>query len=329
MPFFDRPLHELQNYLPQVHEPGNFDRFWQDTLEDARRYPLDPVFEVHDAGLKVIDCYDVTFSGYNGQRIKGWYLRPAATTSPLPCVVEYLGYGGGRGFPFEWLVWPASGYAFFVMDTRGQGSGMSSGVTPDIADEVNPHPPGFMTQGILNPQQYYYRRLFTDAVRAVETVRSREDVDTARIAVTGNSQGGGIAIAVAGLVSDIAMCMPGVPFLCHFRHGIGKASSGPYLEIVRYLFSHRDDVELVLNTLDYFDGINFATRIQARSLFSVGLMDTICPPSTVFAAYNHIQAPKHIAVYPYNEHEGGGGYFIEEKRRFMATITHSPPAMIS
>ena len=91
----------------------------------------------------------------------------------------------------------------------------------------------------------------------------------------------------------------------------------PYLEIVTYCKAHRDQVETVFHTLSYFDGVNFAARSHARALFSVGLMDDICPPSTVFAAYNHFAGPKEIRVWPYNGHEGGGAYQSDEKVKFL------------
>jgi len=111
--------------------------------------------------------------------------------SPVPCLVEYIGYGGGRGLPHEWLLWSAAGYAHFVMDTRGQGSSWRSGDTPDREpDGSNPQYPGFMTRGILDPQTYYYRRVFIDAVRALEAARTHPAIDPQRVAVLGGSQGG-------------------------------------------------------------------------------------------------------------------------------------------
>ena len=101
-------------------------------------------------------------------------------------MVEYIGYGGGRGFPTDWLLWSSAGYAHLVMDTRGQGSAWRNGDTPDAApDGGNAHFPGFMTQGVLDPKTYYYRRVFVDGVRAVEAARSHPAIDAARIALTG------------------------------------------------------------------------------------------------------------------------------------------------
>lgn len=319
--FVDMPQSDLEQYQPDRVEPANFDSFWQNTLAEARSFPLNPRFEPVDYGLKTVECFDVIFNGFGGQPIKGWLLLPHHRKEPLPCVVEYIGYGGGRGLPYNWLSWSAAGYAHLVMDTRGQGSGWQTGDTPDPEPNgSNPHHPGYMTKGILDPHTYYYRRLFTDGVRALETAKSHTAVDADNIILTGGSQGGGITIAVGALLSEeITAVLPDVPFLCHYRRATEISDAYPYQEITRYCRVHRDKIETVFNTLSYFDGVNFASRITAPALFSVGLMDPVCPPSTVYAAYNHLASShKQIIVYPYNEHEGGGTVQFMEKLKFLA-----------
>ncbi len=304
--YFDLSLNELQTYNPVLGEPVDFDQFWATTLENARSYPLNAVFTRVSNHLTLIDTFDVSFCGYGGQEIKGWFLVPKGSSGKLPCVVEFIGYGGGRGHPEDWLLYPSAGYAFFVMDTRGQGSTWRTGDTPDIEiDGGNPQIPGVMTRGILSKETYYYRRVFTDAVRAVEAARSHALVDPARIAVAGGSQGGGITLAAAGLVPDIKLALPDVPFLCNFPRAVTLVDTHPYAEIREYLMRHRNNEEAVWKTLSYFDGRSFARRAHMRSLFSVGLMDEICPPSTVYSAYNLWSGPKDIRVWPYNNHEGG------------------------
>lgn len=321
MAFFDLPLDQLQAYKPERGEPLDFDAFWQSTLTETRRHDLTARFTPLDCGMKWIDVFDVTYAGYGGQEIKGWFLLPSGSKGKLPCVVEYIGYGGGRGSPWTWLTWPAAGYATFVMDTRGQGSTWQPGHTPDPEPEgANPFHPGFMTRGILDPKTYYYRRVFTDAVRAIEAAVSHPVVDAERIAVTGGSQGGGITIAAAGLSPLVKVAMPDVPFLCHYRRATQLVDTLPYGEISNFCKVHRDRIEQVFQTLTYFDGMSFAARATGSALFSVGLMDTICPPSTVFAAYNHYAGPKQIKVYEYNNHEGGVSFQTEAKLAFVRSI---------
>lgn len=326
MALFDKPLDELRTYAPAREEQGDFDAFWTETLAAARSHDLNAQFVPVHSGLRTLDVFDVTYSGYGGQAIKGWLVLPAEREQPLPVVVEYIGYGGGRGLPFDWLLWGSAGFAHFIMDTRGQGSAWSKGDTPDPeSDGSNPQYPGFMTRGVLDPKTYYYRRVFTDALRAVEAAAGHPAVDEMRVAVTGGSQGGGIALAVAGLapglLDDIVkVAMPDVPFLCHYRRATEIVDTHPYQEIVRFCKVQRDQVDTVFRTLSYFDGVNFAARATAHSLFSVALMDDICPPSTVFAAYNHYRGPKDIQVWPFNNHEGGQSFQNAAKLKFLRSL---------
>jgi cephalosporin-C deacetylase len=114
---FDLPLEQLREYRPQRDEPSDFDAFWSSTLAEARRHPLAAQFEPYDVGLTTVESFDVTFAATEVSR-----LRPAATASRARVAyraVEYIGYGGGRGSPLDWLVWPAG---LRTSDTRGQGS---------------------------------------------------------------------------------------------------------------------------------------------------------------------------------------------------------------
>jgi cephalosporin-C deacetylase len=302
----DLPIDELRGYQPALSEPADLDAFWADTLAGQAQPPA-ATFRPAQAGLRVIDTFDVTFAGYGGNPVRGWLHLPAGPGGRLPCVVQYVGYGGGRGLAHENVLWAAAGYAHFIMDTRGQGAGWSVGDTAD-PDPSGPSHPGFMTRGILDPATYYYRRLYVDAVRAVDAVRSHDRVDGTRIAVTGRSQGGGLSLAVAGLRDDLAAVMPDVPYLSHFRRAISVAERGPYLEIAHYLKVDRRRLDDVLATLDYFDVASIGRRATAPALFSVGLQDEICPPSTVFAAYNYYGGDKEIREYAFNDHEGGEGF---------------------
>ncbi|AFZ67620.1 acetylxylan esterase [Deinococcus peraridilitoris] len=320
MAYFDLPEHELRTYRPPRHEPTDFDAFWARTLAESRERAQDPQFVPVEALLATLEVFDVTFSGALGSPVRGWLVLPRQRTGPLPCVVEFIGYGGGRGLPHEWLLYASAGYAHFVMDTRGQGSGWRQGDTPDEGSGGEPHLGGFMTLGLHDPHRYYYRRVYTDAARAVETARTHPAVDASRVAVTGGSQGGGLALAAAALMPDVQACLPDVPFLCHFERALRITDSFPYGEIAQYLRIHRDATQAAMHTLSYFDGLHFAARARARALFSVGLMDDICPPSTVYAAFNHYGGEKRMVEYPFNRHEGGQAHQDLKKIHFLREV---------
>ena len=305
MPLTDLTLAELWDFRPEVADPADFESFWGDTLAEARAAATPPRLEPAAGPVTELRISDLTFSGFGGEPIRAWVTRPL-DDAPRPAVVEFLGYGGGRGLPGERLHWATAGFVHVVMDTRGQGAQWGSGgQTPD------PHgsgssASGFLTRGVESPATYYYRRLMTDAVRLVDVVAELPGVDASRIAVTGVSQGGGLTLAVAGLSDRVVAALPDVPFLCHFRRSAERTPSPPFTEIGRYLAVHRDRVEQVFSTLAYFDGVAFARRAEVPALFSVALHDDVVLPSSVFAAYNHYRAAdRDLAVYEFNGHEGG------------------------
>jgi cephalosporin-C deacetylase len=324
MPLTDLPLDALRSYRPEVRRPADFDAFWTETIESARDAGagVAPVVVPADTPVTGLVVEDLTFPGFAGDPVRAWVTRPVGATEPLPVVVEFLGYNGGRGLPGERVSWALAGYVHVVMDTRGQGSGWGSGGdTPDPHGSA-PHIGGWMTSGIGSPAEHYYRRVYTDAVRLVDAVRTLPGVDATRIALTGGSQGGGITIAAAALVEahvgPITALLPDVAFLSDWENGTAVAVGGPYRELAQYLSVHRDAIDTVWDTAAYFDGVHFAAGITAPALFSVALMDDVVPPRTTFAAYNALgSADKEIEVYPYNGHEGGGFRHWERQVAFL------------
>lgn len=324
MPAFDLPLPELERHRPEPDEPADFDTFWRDTLTADQGEPLVSAHPV-DTGLRLVRTWDVTFRGFAGDPVRAWFSRPAGTDEPLPAVVEYVGYGRGRGLAHERLTWVNAGYAHLLMDNRGQGDQYGNGgATPD-PHATAPGGPGPAVRGLLSPRTYHYRRLITDAVRAVAAVRALPGVDPARTAVVGNSQGGGLALAVAGLVPDLAAAVVTAPFLCGVRRALDLTDTGPYGEVAAYLSVHRGAEEAALRTLSYVEGVSFARRAHAPAHFGTGLRDTVCPPSGAYAAFNRYaeltggaDARTEIHAYPFNGHEGGEAEQVRRQLHWLS-----------
>jgi len=309
-------------------EPADFDAFWTATLDDARRFPPEVRRAAVDSGLRLVTVEDVTFPGWGGQPVRAWLLRPSAADGPLPLVVQYCGYGGGRGAPLDHLAWASAGFAHLVMDTRGQGDDTPDEHRPAALARAGPDG-AHVVRGIVAPATYYYRRLITDAVRAVECLRLEPFVDATRVAVAGASQGGGLALAAAALAEGVALLLCDIPFLCHWARAVQVADRGPYAEVSRYLAEHPERAGAAMATLRYFDGLSFAARAGAPASFSVALRDRVCPPSTVLRAFHaYAGADKDLAVLPHNGHEGGGAHQLRRNLIRARALLDAPPAAL-
>lgn len=295
-------------------EPEDFDEFWRDTIARTRSFPLDLTVTAHPTHLTRIDVFDVSFRGFGGTPLRAWLRVPQGATEPLPGLVQFFGYGNGRGHALRDLRWAAAGYAHLVVDARGQGHGD----TDDDHADGGPSAGGFLTRGIRSPEEYYYRRVYADAVRAVDALRSLDVVDPTRVGAVGASQGGGIALAIAGLVPDLAAVIVQAPFLCELDRAATLSREHPYSLLTQYFADRRVGTRAALDTLRYFDGVNHAKRATAPALLSTGMLDGIAPPETVLPAFTAYGGEKTVVLWPYNGHEAGGDLDEENALEFAA-----------
>lgn len=146
-----------------------------------------------------VEIYDVSLAGFGGDPIQAWLTWAQVGDEPQPAVVEFVGYGGGRDLPGTYLHWADTSTC---SSTSEAGLRLGGGGT--TSDPQGTGPKRRRVHGAVeHPESYYYRRVFTDAVRAVQVVRTISRVDRAKVSVARISQGGGISLAVAGLVNDL------------------------------------------------------------------------------------------------------------------------------
>jgi cephalosporin-C deacetylase len=297
MPSIDMPLDQLRQYKPTLYRQEDFESFWETTLAQSGKQSLNAELIPFDLPTRGLECFAVRFDGFGGGRLAGWYLRPGER-GKYPGLCVYHGYSGRGARPLDLIPYAALGFCVLSLDCRGQ-----NGQSQDSAVYPEGHHVGWMTAGIRDARTYYYRHVYADAVRGLEVLAHREEVDANRLAVMGASQGGGLALAVAALSRKPILALADIPFLCDFRRSITIAPAGPYPEISGFLKSFPDLYEQVLRTLSYFDCLNLAPWITCRTVISNGLWDDVCPPSSIYGVYNHITAEKRIEVYPFHKHE--------------------------
>lgn len=318
MPLVDLPLAELEHYQGRNPRPGDFDAYWDSGI--AEMHALDGQVELTpvDIGARSAEAFELRFTGVGGGRVFAKYLRPKGAKG-CPAVLQFHGYSWHSGDWTDKLGLVANGFCVAAMDCRGQG-----GRSHDDHSVLGTTLRGHIIRGLDDsPEKLYYRRVFLDTAQLARIVMGFDEVDATRVAAMGGSQGGALTLACAALEPSIRKIAPAYPFLCDYRRVWEMDLSVAAYEELRTFFRFHDPLhereEEIFTRLGYIDCQHLAPRIRAETLMAVGLMDTICPPSTQYAAFNKIPAPKRTVIYPDFGHEGLPG-FNDETFKFVSEL---------
>lgn len=262
-----------QAHRTSVRRPADFDEFWSGLLRQLDELPLAASVEhLAHRSTATVDTFEIHYDSIDGIRIAGWYCLPRHLEPPYPALLLAPGYVSEPDIPKQWA---DRGYAALGLAPRGK---LRSNT------QYDPGYPGLLTHNLVDRNTYAYRGFYLDAVRAVDFVAERPEVDRSRIGIHGSSQGGALAVVVAALRPELIRCASaGAPYLCGFLDAAGLTRSQPYEEINDYLRAYPERVDQVRETVEYFDGINFAPLITAPTQVYIGLEDDVCPPETGFA----------------------------------------------
>jgi cephalosporin-C deacetylase len=317
MPLIDKPLAELKQYQGRNPRPADHDAYWDRAI--AEMHTLDPQVELIPSEFQApfADCFDLYFTGVKGARVHAQYMRPKQASAPHPAVVQFHGYSGNAGDWHAKLAYVGAGFSLAALDCRGQG-----GKSEDVGAVKGTTYRGHIVRGLEddNPDNLLFRQIFLDTAQLARIVMSFDEVDADRVGAFGGSQGGGLTLACAALEPNIKRAAPMYPFLCDYQRVWEMDYAIAAYEELRTFFRQFDPTHAReahwFTKLGYIDVQFLTPRIKASVLMGTGLMDTVCPPSTQFAAYNRITSPKQVAIYPDYAHEGLPG-FSDQTFSFM------------
>ncbi len=304
MPIVDMPVEKLKVFAGCNPCPADIDEYWDRAI--AEMEALGTGFELVPASFKApnAECFDLYFTGVGGAKIHCRMARPAKIEGKIPAVCHFHGYSGDCGSFSNLLKWVNCGMLAVGMDCRGQG-GSSEDIVPVAGNTLHGH----IIRGLEDPDpdKLYYRNVFLDAAQLARIVMAMDCVDENKVGAEGGSQGGGLTLACAALTPKLNRAAPVYPFLCDYKRVWDMdLDLGAYAEL-REFFRHTDPLHKreteFFTKLGYIDNQHIAKRTKAQVLMFTGLMDTTCPPSTQFAAYNKLTCKKDVVFYPDFGHE--------------------------
>jgi len=294
-----------------VRRPDDFDEHWDGLLAEVAALPLDPTLTYSE--LRSSDraaVYELEYTSLDGIRIFGWYAHPRAEVlaPPYPALALLPGYVSEPTMP---VTWAERGYAAIGVAPRGKLRSHHN---------FNPGYPGLLVHNIVDRNTYAYRGFYIDAVRAIDFISGRPEVDPTRVGVHGSSQGGALTVVTAALRPDVIKCgAAGAPYLCGILASAGLTHSYPYEEINEYLRVYPERLDEMERTLSYYDCINLAPRVTAPMFVYLGLQDDVCPPETGMALYESLRGPKELRTYDGCGHDAGDYWAAPLVADFLAT----------
>jgi cephalosporin-C deacetylase-like acetyl esterase len=279
---------------PSLPAPDDFDEFWNDQKAQLARIPLDPQLEPVASPAEGIVCFDVKVECLGGAPVSGYFARPKdSPAKSLPAILWVHGAGVGSSSLASAVKGAQAGMLSMDINAHGIPNGRPADYYAELTrGELS----NYRHAGRESRDTIYFRGMFLRLVRAIDFLTSQPEWNGKVMAVVGHSQGGGQALAAGGLDPRVTCIGAGVPAICdHSGRAAGRINGWPKL------VPTADDGQpdpAVLQAARYVDAVNFASRCKADAVMSVGFIDSTCPPTTCYAAYNQLQGKKQIINEP-------------------------------
>ena len=279
--------------------PADFVRFWQNALKEARKVAFEPVmYEVPDATNKQMETKLIRLRVGKNKWIYGYLTRPR-DGKKHPVVLVPPGAGSNKIFPSDYF--SHQGFVYMKIEIHGNDQRL-----PD--DEYNAMRQkkcdGYMRRGMESKDTYYYKDVYVGCARAVDYLCSLPDWDGKNVIVTGGSQGGALSIITSALNEKVTMCAPFYPALCDLTGFLHQRAGGWPKFFTSWYKDGKVEIpqQKAVETLSYFDVVNFARILRVPTFVSWGYSDDTCSPTSVWAMYNEITAPKQCDITPTSGH---------------------------
>ena len=283
---------------PTQIEPADFDAFWAAGKAELAKIPLDSRMTLQpDLCSATVDVYHVSFQNVGAgpavfpsarSRTYGMLCVPKGA-GPFPALLRLPGatvrsYSGVRDLAEEGIITLEIGI-----------HGIPVNLAPEIYSQlVTGALASYPTYNLDNRQTYYYRRVYLGCVRANDFLCSLEKWDRKNLIAAGHSQGGQLAIVTATLDPRVTAVSSTYPAHCDVTGYIhGRAGGWPGM-MRDEKAGHRTPAKIA--TTSYYDTVNFARRLKPPGFYTWGYNDETCPPTSMFAAYNIITAPKELLL---------------------------------
>ena len=274
---------------PTVENPSDFDTFWADAKTELAKIPMDAKMTLlPERCTEKTNVYHINIQNFRlGARLYGILCVPKKE-GKYPALLHLPG-AGVRAYGGD-IANAEKGIVTLQIGIHGVPVTMDPSVYVDLASgPLN----NYNTYNADNRDRFYYKRVYMGCIRANDFLTSLPQYDGSNLAVTGGSQGGALSITTAALDSRVKVLGAFYPALCDVT-GYLSGRAGGWPHYFDKWSRPVNEIKEKLKTLPYYDVVNFARRVKIEGLYSWGFNDETCPPTSMYAAYNTITAPKDL-----------------------------------
>jgi cephalosporin-C deacetylase len=284
---------EPEKILPTVKDPVDFNEYWANAIEEARKTDLDPhITLMPERCTGNANVYHVSFQNERpGSRIYGILAVPKKT-GKYPAILKVPG-AGIRPYAGDPRT-AALGFITLEIGIHGIPVILDPAVYSNLASGALY---SYNTIRMNDRDEFYYKRVYLGCVRAIDFIFTLPEFNGTDIAVTGGSQGGALTIVTAGLDRRIRFMAALYPALCDNTGYLNKRAGG-----WPHYFRNSEPKPGEVETLEYFDVVNFARQVTAPGYYTWGYNDLTCPPTSMYSAYNVITASKELHIFQETGH---------------------------
>ncbi|HPY03842.1 MAG TPA: acetylxylan esterase [Spirochaetota bacterium] len=298
--------------LPQFDRLGDFDSFWDKSIDELKTIPLEGHTKPSKKHIKDFDCFDISFKSIFKATIEGRLCIPSGSTDSFPIII-FHDYNS-KDFYNNFKIDTAFSYLFITLRNHQHIEKHDPAEKPQTKGEILT--PNFLAENIHDKSRYYLKGLYLDALRSIDFLRLNRKINCSSIAVIGRGLGSACALFAAAYSKRIKIISIDAPALCYLSFSQNHSKSDISTEINRGIASQKDKTAVKKN-LTYFDSLNFADKISVPIQMIVGLKDTQNPAQAAFALFNHIIAEKTAEVYPDSGYETGSGKQWDKAIKFI------------
>ncbi|MBN2403788.1 MAG: acetylxylan esterase [Spirochaetes bacterium] len=303
--------------LPPMDKEKDFDLFWDRSFEELKKIPMDPVIDKkEEQQSNKFEIYHAVFNGAGKYKVKGDLYLPQNLKKPKAVILIH-----DYNQPFESnddLI--DQELAFFFLQLRGHNFFNKKQDNNTSNDKDVRKLPGFLTDNILNSNNYYVKNIYLDVIRSIDCLRLSGKVNCSGIGIIGKGLGAAAAVFAAAYSDRIKSVVLNAPSFCYLELSQNISRSDATYEINSFISNNQSKKKAIKKNLSYFDAINFSDRINIPILAAVGLKDAISPPECVFALFNHFRCEKTMEVYPEDDHNAGGDVQLKKSIRWTKEI---------